>query len=503
MSRAVVVYALVLPLAILLGYMLATPTDFGSFAFLVMAFSTLCIPLLLKSHHFFMALTWNAALIVFFLPGQPGLGMVLAFASFIIAVITRTLSRQKQFIGVPSITLPLLLIVAITLITAKLTGGIGARVLGAETWGAKRYLGVFGAIIGYFAFTTQKIPPEKAFLYVTAFFLGGLTFMVSDLIFMAGPQFYFLFTLFPSDQASMQAMTAETLMRLSGISFAAAWAYYYMLARYGIQGIFNLRKPWRLFITTVCVLASLLGGYRGLLIVVILVFMFQFLVEGVHRTRLGPVLIFVSLLAVGATIGFVDRMPLAVQRALSFLPIENIDPTARKDAMGTLDWRLSMWKVLLPEVPRYLFIGKGYSFNGTDYWLTQEAIRRGFYSAYEDVLISGNYHNGILTLLIPFGIFGLLAFLWFCWSSMRVLINNFRYGDPALRNLNSFLLAYFTARLVFYFVFYGQFDLDFIQFTGLIGLSIAMNGGMRTAPQTAPEVVYEPEFPTARRAVAF
>jgi hypothetical protein len=503
MSRAVVVYALILPLAVLLGFMLATPTDFGSFAFLVMTFSALCIPLLLRYHHFMMALTWNAALIVFFLPGQPGLGMVLAFASLGIAVITRTLSRQKEFISVPSITLPLLLIVAVTLVTAKLTGGIGARVLGAETWGAKRYLGVFGAVVGYFAFTTQKVPREKAFLYVSAFFLGGLTFMVSDLVFMAGPQFYFLFVLFPSDQAAMQAMTAETLMRLSGISFAAAWAYYYMLARYGIQGIFNLHAPWRLLVVTVCVIGSLLGGYRGLLIVVILVFMFQFLVEGVHKTRLGPVLIFATLLVVGGTIAFVDRMPLAVQRALSFLPIQSIDPTARKDAMGTLDWRLSMWKVLLPEVPKYLLIGKGYSFNGTDYYLTQEAIRRGFYSAYEDVLISGNYHNGILTLLIPFGIFGLLAFLWFCWSSMRVLINNYRYGDPALRNLNSFLLAYFAARMAFYFIFYGQFDLDFIQFTGLIGLSIAINGGVRTASQTALAEVYESDFQTARRAVAF
>ena len=74
MPRALLVYALVLPLAVLLGYMLATPTDFNSFAILVMAFTALSIPLLLKWHHFLMALTWNAALIVFFLPGQPALG---------------------------------------------------------------------------------------------------------------------------------------------------------------------------------------------------------------------------------------------------------------------------------------------------------------------------------------------------------------------------------------------------------------------------------------------
>jgi hypothetical protein len=503
MSRAVLIYALILPLAVLLGYMLATPTDFGSFAFMVMAFSALSIPLLLKWHHFLMTLTWNAALIVFFLPGQPALGTVLAFASLGIAIVTRTLSRQKEFISVPSITLPLILIAVVTLVTAKLTGGIGARVLGAETWGAKRYLGVFGAIVGYFAFTTQSVPRDKANTYMAAFFLGGLTSMVSDLVFMAGPAFYFLFVIFPSDQASMQAMTAETLMRLSGISFASAWGYYYLLARHGIHGIFNLHAPWRLLLISICVIGSLLGGYRGLVIVLMLVFVFQFMVEGVYKTKLGPVLVFAAMVAVGGTIAFVDRMPLAVQRAFSFLPIESIDPTARKDAMGTLDWRLSMWKVLLPEVPKYLLVGKGYSFNGTDYYLTQEAIRRGFYSAYEDVLISGNYHNGILTLLIPFGIFGLLAFLWFCWSAVRLLINNYRYGDPAFHKLNAFLLAYFTARLAFYFIFYGQFDLDFVHFTGLVGLSIAINGGVRKAPFVEVEPEPEPEFQPTRRAVAF
>jgi hypothetical protein len=118
-------------------------------------------------------------------------------------------------------------------------------------------------------------------------------------------------------------------------------------------------------------------------------------------------------------------------------------------------------------------------------------------------LISGNYHNGILTLLIPFGIFGLAAFLWFCWSAMRLLINNYRYGDPAIRNFNAFLLAYFAARLTFYLTLYGQFDLDFVHFTGLVGLSIALNNGMRTSPAVEEEPVIEPEFNSGRRAVAF
>ena len=490
MPRALLIYALVLPLAVLLGFMLATPTDFNSFAFLLLAFTAVSIPLLLKWHHLMLACTWNAAMIVFFLPGQPQLGVVLAFVSLGIAIVTRTLTSQRPFLQIPAVTWPIILLAVVVLVTAKLTGGIGARVLGAETWGAKRYLGVFGAMVGYFAFTTQAIPKEKAMLYVAGFFLGGLTAMMSDLIFIAGPQFYFLFVLFPSDYASLAAITAETIMRLSGISFACAWAYYYFISRYGIEGVFNPKAFWRLFLMVVCVAGSLLGGYRGLLILMILVFVTQFFVEGVYKTKLGPIMILVTVLTLVGTIAFIDRMPLAVQRAFSFLPIEKMDSATRRDALGTLDWRLSMWKILIPEIPQYLLLGKGYGFNGTDYYLTQESMRRGMYSSYEDTLISGNYHNGILTLLIPFGIFGFGAFVWFCGSAIWVLMRNFRYGDPDLKTINTALLALFVARLVFYAIFYGQFDSDFANFAGILGMSVALNNGV--APKYSLETVAEP-----------
>ena len=480
MPRALLIYAMVLPLAVLMGFMLATPTDFDSFAILMFGFTALCIPLLLKWHHLLLAWTANAALIVFFLPGQPQVGILMAFVSLGIAVISRTLSKQRQFIQVPALTIPIILLMLVVLITAKFTGGIGARVMGAETWGAKRYLGVFGAVVAYFAFTTQRIPPEKASLYLTAFFLGGMTVMMSDIIFMAGPQFYFLFVFFPSDYASMQAITSDTLLRLSGVAFASAWAFYFMIEHYGIEGIFDLRRPWRLLIVTLCVIGSLLGGYRGLTIVLMLVFICHFFVEGVHKKRLGPVLILVTAMALTGTILMIERLPLSVQRAFSFLPLEQIDPAARLDAMGTLDWRLKMWKTVVPEIPRYLILGKGYSFSGTDYYLTQEAVRRGMYQSYEDTLISGNYHNGILTLLIPFGIFGLGSFAWFISAGLWVLLRNFRYGAPQLKRHNSFLLSYFVARIIFYVIFYGQFDSDFFHFTALIGLSVAINGGVRT-----------------------
>jgi hypothetical protein len=493
MSRGVLIYALCLPAAVLLGYLLATPTEFSTFAFILLVFSTLLFPLLLRHHHFLLAFSWNAALIVFFLPGQPPLSLIIACMSLGLAFLGRTMRKDREFIKVSSVARPLLMLAVVTIVTAAATGGIGGRILGTEMWGAKRYLGVFTGIIGYFAFATHRIPNEKAKLYITVFFLGGLTSMFSDLAYMAGPQFYWLFLLFPSEQAAMQAFTVDTLKRLSGLAFACAAGSYFVLARYGLQGVFNVMRPWRLVMVLLFLFGSLLGGYRGLVILIAIVFMVQFFIEGVYRTKLGPVLVAGFLIGIGFTIGYIDKMPLSIQRAFSFLPLPGIDSSARMDAFGTLDWRLTMWSIVLPEVPKYLLLGKGYGFSGTDYYLTNEAVRRGTFAAYEDTLVTGNYHNGILTLVIPFGIFGFLAFAWFCVSGLKVLMRNHRYGNPELKVINTFLLTYFVGRLIFYVVFYGQFDLDLMHFTGAVGMSIALNGGVRS-PEPEPELVLDSSF---------
>src|SRR5688500_7509629 len=108
----------------------------------------------------------------------------------------------------------------------------------------------------------------------------------------------------------------------------------------------------------------------------------------------------------------------------------------------------------MPEVPKYLLVGKGFTFNTTYYALIQEARLRGYqFDLSEDILISGHYHNGLLTTIIPFGIWGVIGFIWFCVASLRVLLRNYRHGDSTLKNVNTFLLSFFIARLIYYLIF--------------------------------------------------
>jgi hypothetical protein len=500
LPRTLLTFGICIPLAIFLGYLLADPLQFSTLFFLALTMLALMVPLALTRHYFMLIVSWNASVILFFLPGQPPLGTVMALLSLGIFMLNRSMRRQSTAIDVPYVKWPLLFILLVVLVTAKLTGGMSGQALGGETWGGKRYLGLLGAIAGYFALTSQPFPEKHRRLYTWLFFLSGTTAAVSDLVYIAGPNLYWLYLIFPSQLASLQASSQESLVRFSGFTWTALMAIFYMLARYGIQGVLDFGKPWRI-VTMIALLAfGALGGFRSTIIIVALVFVFLFVFEGLVVTRYFPVLLLVLLLVGFFVVSFANRMPMPFQRSISFLPLD-VDPVAKQDALGTLDWRLQMWRALLPEVPKYFWLGKGFAFSGTDYTLMQESIRRGLYTSYEATLVCGDYHNGILTIIIPFGIFGLVGFFWFCWGATRVLIANYRYGDPAYQTINTFLIAYFLARLTFYLVFYGQFNLDLSLFTGIVGLSIALNAGVRKAPARIELAFTRPEPAMAGRAL--
>jgi hypothetical protein len=468
-----------------LGFLLATPLDFSTVFFVALLVMALLLPILLKWHHFFLVASWNAAIIVFFLPGQPSLGTVMSILSLLVFVLNRTMRQKSTALDAKYIKLSLLFLLAVVLITAKATGGISGKALGSESWGGRRYVSVFSAIAGFFALTSQSIPTHRRWLYASLFFLSGITAVISDLIYAAGPGFYFLYFMFPSQLASLQVLSQESVQRFSGFTWGSQVAIFYILMRYGIRGTLDLSHPWRLVAFLSLVAFGTLGGFRSALITVSVVCMTLFVLEGLVVTRYFPIAVMAASLFGVFLVGFMDRLPLAVQRSLSFLPVD-VDPIAKMDAVATLDWRFQMWRVMIPEIPKYFFLGKGYAFSASDFLLTQEAIKRGLYTSYEDTLIAGDYHNGPLTLIIPFGIWGVLGFAWFCWASLRALHANYRFGDIAIQNVNRFLYAYFIARLLFYLVFYGQFDLDLSVFTGTIGLSIALNNGI-CRPTAAPE----------------
>ena len=78
LPKSLIVFGVCIPVALLVGYLLATPTDLISFSVVGVVLLVLCIPLFLRWHHSALIFAWNANLTVFFLPGEPSLWMLLA-----------------------------------------------------------------------------------------------------------------------------------------------------------------------------------------------------------------------------------------------------------------------------------------------------------------------------------------------------------------------------------------------------------------------------------------
>lgn len=488
------IYGLTLPLAVVLGYML-TSDDQQSTVMLVggVAFA-LTIPLLIRWYHPILIFSWNSVIIFSFMRGAPDLWMVMAGLGLVFAVFNRILDRQRRestFCHVPPVTWAIIFFGLVVLTTAQMTGGFGLRSFASSTYGSKGYFTILASIMGYFALTSCPIPLAKARLYLALFLLPGVTAMMSSLIYFSGPGFNFLFAIFPVAEANLLAKIDASNMnitRLGGLSAAGMVIFYYMLARYGIREIFAMTRPLRLSCFVAVFAVALFGGFRSTMVLMLLVFSGQFYFEGLLRTRLLPALLLAGIFSMVILVPFADRLPLAVQRTFSALPFLSVDPAVRSNAESSTTWRLEMWQALLPDLHKYVLLGKGCVLKPTDMYLASYGVRSGQLSSWEASLVAGDYHNGPLSLYITFGSVGVLAFLLFLIASIRVLHQNWQYGDPRLKHINTFLLSMFLARVFFFVFIFGAISNDFYYFIGLIGFSVALNGGCKKAPTRPPSV---------------
>ncbi|MGO8763808.1 MAG: O-antigen ligase family protein [Limisphaerales bacterium] len=491
--KSLVTYAIVVPVALLLGYFLTDPASVSTAFYAGLVLFVLAFPLLAKWHYQILLFSWSATIILFFVKGAPNFGQLMIAISLTLSVLERILNPKRQFIRVPSIAAPLIALVIVVVITAKFTGGIGMHSFGSDVYGGRKYIFMFLGIAGFFALISRPIPPERAKLYAALYLLGGVTTLIGDMYPFAPSWSRIIFSIFPPSGAAIREGFDVGGARLAGIANAAVAAYIWMLARYGLRGILFGGRFWRPLALLAFLFLVFLGGYRSSVFLIGLATAFMFFSEKLYRTRSLPVFVLAGVLGASLLVVTADKLPFTFQRALAFLPL-HLDPVARADAQSSTNWRIQLWTALLPQIPQHLLLGKGYVISQDDY----DQMMGGGLSAYHTVdaagqglALAGDYHNGMLSVVLCFGIWGVVIIVWFIFAGLRVMCRNLKYGRPDLYTINSILFILYFNEVASYLSCFGGLGIatDMVFFTGPLGLSIALNHGIcRRPPKPVPVV---------------
>jgi hypothetical protein len=500
--KSLVIYAVAITLALLLGYLLANPLDWTSLVLMGIPFLLISAPLMIHYHYPFMLLAWNMGAFLYFVRGSVELWIAAVAVSFAVSFTHRILDKRVRFLSVPQLTKPLLLLVVVVFATAELRGGFGLRSMGGETIGGRRYFQIIMAVLGFFALTARPIPKRRAHRYTALFFLSGVVSAISVLYGRLPNFLNFIFLFIPPSQGAVQ----ESMGYSSGLGFFRPFATVggtvlaFLFARYGLRQMLAPGRKHLLALLLGIAILTILSGSRLALIGFAMTFAFLFWLEGLWRTRYALILGVSLLVAATVSVPFISKFPQSIQRALAVLPVK-VDPVVQSEADASSEWRREIWRVMLPQIPEYLFLGKGYAISARDYNYMTSQRTQNLEAENREATIAGDYHNGPLSIIIPLGVWGGLAFLWLLVASLIVLWRNYRFGDPELANINTFLLASFLVQTITFMFIFGSLYSGLVAFTGTIGYSVALNGGVARRPAPQPyRTPLKPEPLRRRRA---
>jgi hypothetical protein len=330
------------------------------------------------------------------------------------------------------------------------------------------------------------IPRNKWKWYLALYLLPAVFGVISDLYFYLPSPLNYINLLFPP-VSSVDPGESFDSIRFRATAGAAAAVPIYLLARYGLRGIFLERKLWRPILFFAFMALSLLGGFRNVFGYYGLMMILMFFLERLHRTRLFPALLLLGVVGSLVLAIFSDKLPYTIQRSMCFLPLK-WRTDVLMDAEASSEWRFRIWRDTWPKVPEHLLLGKGYSLSQEDYQGMGQGTFAKFQASHidasdESLAISMDYHSGPLSTLMPFGLWGGIEMLWLMAATLLVVYRNYRYGFPELQTFNTYMLAQCISAIIIFLFVFGAFESDVGNFAKIAGFSLAMNWGMAKAPR--------------------
>lgn len=392
-------------------------------------------------------------------------------------------------LGPAILWVPLLGILGVLLFHWISSGDIGIKLLGGTGWGGRKYFKIFISVLCIPLLTSfpgmhwgdlQKVP--------LVYFLGSFVDILPDSI----------STIFPATAPLIWKLYSGVNLTEYGLSLRGSFG-----GEAGITRIGNLWKVgsavsliilcyvpaytwlrpnrlWALPLVLLGGLASALSGFRSSVFRYFLaLFTGLFCTMRMKAFLLLP-LCAAAAFAVALTQGSVFEYPLALQRALSFIP-GNWDAKAVGEASGSSEWRDRIKTLFYTEYfPKKPLLGTGYQFDpelakrDTDVYLAIAARQAQANDPFADVrsyVEQKMPHDGMVHALLVTGILGTVSFMAYCFA---LLVFSFRsvLTTPANRiaPIQIWAVTLIVPNVFGFFVVFGEYQTFFTQVIPVVTL---------------------------------
>jgi hypothetical protein len=460
--KAVLGIAILMVLAVMLGVMLVL--DVWQLAFMTAGAMWL---LLLPYHHVIAThlavATFGTALLVPFAPGRPFAWEFAALFGWTGAALLLVMRRHHP--GTQEMLLKNRFILigfvgyAITLMLIMRYRGVGMAIMGSSTVGGRFYFQQLACIIFPLLFA---IAPPSPTVLTRLFFVQCMlmcTFVFSDMAFvynLPGSQWLLQLLEVPVDAFNFAAQVNRFgFRRFQSLYSMSTGLIYLLLVLYPLRAAFTSRGFLLVPALLILFVVGMMSGHRFLSAIIVLTTTFCAFGQKFYNIRnllisgIGVLLLLVSFYLVA------PNLPLAAQRAISFLPGISIDAAARQDADGTWAMRSGLRDIGLKMSADYFWMGRGFGMQADDYAKVWDPTGTEYHIA------RGRFYNGIVGLLVNTGGAGFLFMaIFFAASSYlawKVLLLTRRTGASSrFERLACLTASLFFANLIAFLFLHGD-----------------------------------------------
>lgn len=443
--------------------------------------------LLLLPYHAVMSVylavaCFSSALILPFFPGRPYLwefAALLGWSGLVVMVSMHQYSKEAvATLKKHRLILSGVALYCFVLVFLMFVRGFGFRLFGDDMMGGRFYFQQLTCAVFPFLFCLVDLNEKTLLrLFIIQCALSA-TYIISEFAFAVAPAGFFVILRFfelPGDAAAFSEKTKQFgIRRFQALNVFSQGYILLTLVFFGLKDFVSRKSVFLIPLIALIFGIGMLSGHRYLILIVSVTLLFASYAQKFWRPLNIGVAVASALLSLIIIYQAADKLPLAAQRAVSFLPGIRIHNQAMDDGAGTFATRRILRKVGWDLVPQYLWVGRGFGMARYDFSHLWDPTGITLH------VNQGRFYNGVIGLLVNTGLFGFLGMLIFLGAGTILAAKIIRYlrrqgCHDDFSRMCSLIASLWLANVVAFLIFHGDSEFAMKTFALQGGVLIACN----------------------------